>query len=212
MNKPKTQQSFNPFRVVKKFFLSAFVVLSFLAYALHKPANSQANTGLPVTSNPGGGQSSDQQNAPQANQAQPTQSQPTQPQIVQPTATAVPQQVFSPTDTPAVPTATAPAQQAASNGQYKDGTYNGPEVDAFYGLVQVQVVVQNGKISNVHFLEYPSDRRTSQRINSFAVPTLQQEAMQAQSANVDWISGATLTSQAFQMSLQSALNQAKGGA
>lgn len=204
MNKPNPQQSFNPFRVVKKLFLSAFVVLSFLAYALHKPA-SQANAGLPVTSNPGGTgtQSTDQQNAPQANQPQ------SQPQVVAPTATAVPQQVFSPTDTPAVPTATAPVQQV-SNGQYKDGTYNGPQVDAFYGLVQVQVVVKNGKIANVQFLQYPSDRRTSQRINSFAVPTLQQEAMQVQSANVDWISGATLTSQAFQMSLQSALNQAKG--
>jgi uncharacterized protein with FMN-binding domain len=211
MNKPNPQQSFNPFRAVKKLFLSIFVVLSFLAYALHKPASSQANAGLPVTSNPGGAQPSGQQNAPQANQAQPTQPQAIQQQAVQPTATAPAQQVFSPTDTAPAPTATAPAApQQASSGQYKDGTYNGPEVDAFYGLVQVQVVVKNGKIANVQFLEYPNDRRTSQRINSFAVPTLQQEAMQAQSASVDWISGATLTSQAFQMSLQSALNQAKG--
>jgi uncharacterized protein with FMN-binding domain len=48
------------------------------------------------------------------------------------------------------------------------------------------------------------------RSNSFAVPTLQQEAIQAQSANVDLITGATLTSEAFIMSLQSALANAKG--
>ncbi len=113
------------------------------------------------------------------------------------------------------PTATSPAATstpavAAKNGQYKDGTYTGPEVDATYGLVQVQAVVQNGKIANVQFLEYPNDRRTSVRINSYAVPYLQQEAVQVQSANVDWITGATLTSQAFQMSLQAALAKAKG--
>ena len=75
--------------------------------------------------------------------------------------------------------------------------------------MRVQTIIRNGKIANVQFLEYPSDRRTSVRINNFAVPLLQQEAIQAQTANVDFISGATLTSQAFEMSLQSALNQAK---
>jgi uncharacterized protein with FMN-binding domain len=61
-------------------------------------------------------------------------------------------------------------------------------------------------------LLYPNDRRTSIRINATAVPDLQQEAIQAQSANVDIISGATLTSQAFVQSLQVALNSAKAGA
>lgn len=92
---------------------------------------------------------------------------------------------------------------------YKDGTYKGPEIDAFYGLVQVQATVQNGKIADVRFLEYPNDRRTSVQINSIAMPYLQQEAVQAQSANVDIISGATLTSEGFIMSLQSALASAK---
>ena len=94
-------------------------------------------------------------------------------------------------------------------GTFKNGTFTGTEVDAYYGLVKVQATIQNGKLTDVTFLEFPQDRRTSQRINSYAVPTLQQEAMQVQSANVDLISGATLTSQAFVASLQSALAAAK---
>ena len=95
-------------------------------------------------------------------------------------------------------------------GAYKDGTYTGPVTDAYYGNVQVQAVIQNGKITNVQFLDYPHDRRTSQAINAQAMPWLQQEAIQAQSAKVDIISGATLTSEAFAKSLQAALQSAKG--
>lgn len=106
---------------------------------------------------------------------------------------------------PAVP---PPAPQATG---YKNGTYQGPAIDAYYGLVQVQVTIQNGAIQNVQFLQYPNDRRTSQMINDQVMPWLQQEAIQAQSANVDIISGATLTSEGFQMSLQSALQAAHNG-
>lgn len=101
---------------------------------------------------------------------------------------------------------------SASNGKppsYKDGTYTGSVVNAFYGNVQVQATIQNGKISSVQFLQHPSDALRSQAINTLAMPNLQQEAIQAQTANVDIVSGATDTSQAFTQSLQSALNQAK---
>ena len=94
-------------------------------------------------------------------------------------------------------------------GQYKDGVYTGTEVDAYYGLVQVQATIKQGKLADVQFLEYPNDRRTSIRINTIAMPDLQQEAIQAQSAQVDTISGATLTSEAFVQSLQVALSSAK---
>jgi uncharacterized protein with FMN-binding domain len=97
-----------------------------------------------------------------------------------------------------------------AQGQYKDGTFTGPTTNAYYGQVQVQVVINGGKISAVTFLNYPQDRRTSQRINAYAVPQLQTEAVQAQTAKVNVVSGATLTSQAFMASLQSALNSAKG--
>lgn len=95
------------------------------------------------------------------------------------------------------------------SGQYKDGTYKGDSVDAYYGLVQVQAVIQSGQIADVQFLSYPNDRQNSVRISAYATPILTQEAIQAQSANVDIVSGATLTSQAFQQSLASALAQAK---
>lgn len=102
-------------------------------------------------------------------------------------------------------TSSAPAPVATS---YKDGTYTGTSVNVFYGNVQVQVTVSGGKMTNVRFLDYPQDRGTSVMINSQAMPLLQSEAIQSQSANVDTISGASFTSQGFVQSLQSALSQA----
>ncbi len=109
----------------------------------------------------------------------------------------------------AFPSPTADRTNNSSNGNYKNGQYTGDSVDAFYGNVQVQTTVQNGKITDVQFLQYPSDRMTSRMINMQAIPMLKQEVIQAQNANVDIVSGATDTSQAFIQSLTSALNQAK---
>jgi len=92
---------------------------------------------------------------------------------------------------------------------YKDGTYTGSAADAFYGNIQVQATISGGKITNVTFLQYPNDRGQSVEINQQADPELAQEAIQGQSANVDIVSGATDTSDAFIQSLTSALNQAK---
>lgn len=114
-------------------------------------------------------------------------------------ATAQPTSVASTTPPPAV----------ASSGQYKDGTYTGPTENAYYGFVQVKATISGGKLSSVQFLQYPNDNPTSQSINSQAIPYLQQEAIQAQSANVDAISGATYTSEAFTQSLSQALSSAK---
>lgn len=94
-------------------------------------------------------------------------------------------------------------------GRYKNGTYVGSAADAYFGNVQVQVSISGGKISDVQFLQYPSDRSTSLRISNYAMPVLKQEAIQAQNYNVDIVSGATQTSMAFQQSLASALAQAK---
>ena len=209
MNRRQPQNTFNLKRAVKKFSLSVFVVGSFILYAAHKPLNG-SDAALNIASPTPGVQSQVQQlftptqpvTAGSLTSAQDQAPAPTQP-APQATPTSVPQQAFVAPTRP-LPTATS----APSNGQYKDGTYKGPEVDALYGLVQVQAVIQNGKIKSVQFLEYPSDRRTSQRINTVAVPYLQQEAVQAQSANVNIISGATLTSEGFIMSLQSALANA----
>jgi len=97
----------------------------------------------------------------------------------------------------------------ASAGLYKNGTFTGSVADAYYGNVQVRVVTQNGKITDVQFLDYPQGRGTSVRINSYATPILRSEAIQAQSAQVDIVSGASATSGAFKQSLASALSQAR---
>ncbi len=98
---------------------------------------------------------------------------------------------------------------APATTSYKDGTYTGDVTDAFYGNVQVQTTVSGGKIIDVAFLQYPNDRSTSVAINSQAMPYLKQEAIQAQSAQVDIVSGATQTSNAFIQSLGSALSKAQ---
>ncbi len=151
---------------IRKFFLSAFVVISFIAYALEKKIS------IPITGDD-------------------------EPPLSAPTA------VF---------TTVAPTSGVVTNpgSAYKDGTYTGQSVYVNWGYVQVQTTIQSGRISNVQVVQYPNERRTSVRINSSAVPELQQEAIQSQSANVNLITGATLTSEGFQQSLQSALDQAKG--
>lgn len=104
------------------------------------------------------------------------------------------------------PQVTTPPVQT---GKYKDGSYRGDSVDAYYGNVQVLAVISGGKIKDVQFLDYPKGRQTSVRINERAMPYLTSEAIVAQDSNVDTISGASFTSDAFRKSLASALVKAK---
>lgn len=101
---------------------------------------------------------------------------------------------------------TPPTQSNA--GTYKDGTYAGSTEDAYYGNVQIKATIQNGKIAAVTFVQYPHTHSTSVYINQQAMPYLEQETITAQSANVNIISGATYTSQAFIQSLSNALSRA----
>jgi len=95
------------------------------------------------------------------------------------------------------------------SGLYADGSYTGSPADAYYGMVQVKAIIRNGQIADVQFLQYPNDRDTSRAISAQAMPLLTQEAIQAQSAQVNGVSGATETSGAFVQSLASALALAK---
>lgn len=112
---------------------------------------------------------------------------------------------------PAYPDAPARVVQTgmklAAHG-YTDGVYTGPAADAYYGLIQLQALIKDGRLTALKVLKYPSDRRTSVSINRQALPMLRDEAIRAQSANVDIISGATLTSRAFIQSLGGALKKA----
>ncbi|HWZ66075.1 MAG TPA: FMN-binding protein [Patescibacteria group bacterium] len=115
-----------------------------------------------------------------------------------------------PTTLPAQNSSSSPTtvQPMMSSG-LKDGTFTGTPADAVYGNIQVQAVISSGKIVDVVFVSYPNDRNTSIQINQQAMPLLKQEAIQAQSASIDGVTGATDSSQAFIQSLSSALQQAK---
>jgi uncharacterized protein with FMN-binding domain len=117
---------------------------------------------------------------------------------------------------PATAATQSPTSSSGSTGtsttpaaSYKDGQYTGTAADAIYGFIQVEAVISGGKLTDVKFLQTPNDRDTSIMINSQATPYLKQEALQAQSANVSGVSGATDSSQAFIQSLSSALKQAQ---
>ena len=109
--------------------------------------------------------------------------------------------------------APAPANGAGSTSATR-GTYSGQltgsTVQTPFGNVQVQVSLQNGQITDVQTLQLPSGGHSSQ-VSNYAAPQLRSEVLQAQSAQVDSVSGATYTSQAYQQSLQSALDQAGSG-
>ena len=109
---------------------------------------------------------------------------------------------------PARSLVTPASMQVAASGRYADGQYTGPVVNAYYGYIQIQAVVQGGRLVGIKVLRYPNDRRTSIFINHQALPMLRDEVVSAQSANVDIVSGATLTSEAFIRSIGGALRQA----
>jgi uncharacterized protein with FMN-binding domain len=103
--------------------------------------------------------------------------------------------------------ATPAPTKASGNGSGSATTVDGQVVSTRYGDVQVEVVVAGGKIQDVVALQLPTGRRSGQ-ISSYVAPILHEEVLQAQSAKIDLVSGATYTSDAYAQSLQSALDQA----
>lgn len=87
-------------------------------------------------------------------------------------------------------------------------TFTGSAADTPYGPVQVQITVSGGKITDAQVTQVPQESSRDVRINSAAVPVLNQETLQAQSAQIDTVSGATYTSEGYTQSLQSALDAA----
>jgi uncharacterized protein with FMN-binding domain len=90
-------------------------------------------------------------------------------------------------------------------------TVTGPVASTQYGPVQVRVTLQGDRIVDVAALQLPNDRSRSVEISNYAAPRLRDEALQAQSANIDVVSGATYTSQGYIKSLQAALDSANAG-
>ncbi len=104
---------------------------------------------------------------------------------------------------------TMPATAQSTSAPYKDGSYIGSAARSYYGNVQVSATIGGGKLTDIEFLQYPRDHRESMQINEQAMPLLKQEAIKAQTAQIDGVSGATDTSEAFIESLKSALDQAR---
>ena len=104
---------------------------------------------------------------------------------------------------------TVPMSEVKSESRYRDGQYTGVISDAYYGNLQLGVTILNGHISNILFLESPRERQNSVRLNQDALPKLRTETVVAQNANVDAVTGASLTSAAYIESLSSALMKAK---
>jgi uncharacterized protein with FMN-binding domain len=110
------------------------------------------------------------------------------------------------------PTATASgsAGSATSNGATSNSakTYNGSVAQTRWGPVQVTITVSGGKITDVAVPVYPSENGRDQEINARALPTLREETLTAQSAGINAVSGATVTSDGYIESLQAALDAA----
>lgn len=89
-----------------------------------------------------------------------------------------------------------------------DGTYTGDDVNTRFGSVQVEITVSSGQITDVTALQLTDADGRSRQISNRAAPILQSEVIAAQSSNVNNVSGATYTSDAYLQSLQSAIDKA----
>ncbi len=97
---------------------------------------------------------------------------------------------------------------ASNPATRKDGTYTGQAAQTQYGPVQVRITVSGGRLTDVEAVQLTDRDGRSVAISQQAAPILRQEALQAQSASVRAVSGATYTSEGYVTSLQSALDQA----
>jgi uncharacterized protein with FMN-binding domain len=102
--------------------------------------------------------------------------------------------------------AAAPSSAGGASGS--SGTYTGTTAQTRWGPVQVAITVAGGKITKVSVPVYPDNNGRDQAINAQALPILIQETIQAQNAQIDMVSGATVTSDGYLQSLQSALDKA----
>ena len=88
----------------------------------------------------------------------------------------------------------------------KDGTFTGDAVTMRYGIVQVKITVQNGKITDAQAVKAPTG--SNDRYTQMAVPRLREQTITAQSANIQGVSGASFTSYGWYTSLVSAIAKA----
>jgi len=120
------------------------------------------------------------------------------------TASTTPPPVVSGTGS----TSGASGGSSGSTGPTGSQTVTGSVASTQWGPVQLQLRIGGGKVTGVSVLQQPSGNPKDDEINSYALPILNQETIKDQSANIDMVSGATVTSTGYVQSLQSALDQA----
>jgi uncharacterized protein with FMN-binding domain len=108
-----------------------------------------------------------------------------------------------PTTITALPDTSAPAAASGSGGSGGTGSQSvdGSAVSTPWGTLQVRAVWSNGTLTDIEMVQTPNDRHTTR-----ALPTLRSEALAAQSAKIDTVSGATITTEAYAQSLQAAID------
>ena len=126
------------------------------------------------------------------------------------TPVATPRPTAPPTPRPTPPPTARPTPTPVAASGLHDGSWTGSDALAGqYGDVQVRLMISGGRITDVQALRMPSDRARSAPISQYAGPQLRSEVLQAQSAQIDTVSGATYTSDAYAQSVQAALDQAR---
>jgi uncharacterized protein with FMN-binding domain len=126
----------------------------------------------------------------------------THPQRLTPVASSLPA-----TGKTAAASAAGSGSKAKTKSSGKSATATGAVAQNRYGSVQVRVTVAGGKITQVTAVQLPQSDPKSAEISQFAAPQLQSEVLAAQSAKIDGVSGASYTSQSYDTSVQSALDQ-----
>jgi uncharacterized protein with FMN-binding domain len=120
----------------------------------------------------------------------------------------------SPRSTTAAPRPTPTASSTPSKRRHRAAAARAAAGDAIeyqYGVLQLKATLAAGRLTDVTVVRLEPEPGRSQSIDAQAIPLLHAEALKAGSANVDVISGATYTSEAYAQSLQSAIDRAKLG-
>lgn len=125
-----------------------------------------------------------------------------------PSTTTTPQASDPPTPSSSSSSSSAPSSSSPSSSSSGTKSYTGDVTQTRWGPVQVKITVTDGTITKVTVVQSPSGNGRDLEINSRALPVLTQETIDAQSAKIDMVSGATVTSDGYVGSLQSALDQA----
>jgi uncharacterized protein with FMN-binding domain len=138
-----------------------------------------------------------------SNSSTPTPSSTTEPGS-SPSSSSTPSATTNPSSSSPSPTASSTPTTSSTKAK----TYTGSVAQTRWGPVQAQITVAGDKITAVDVLQYPYENRRDQELNDYALPILVQETLDAQSANIDMVSGATVTSDGYLESLQAALDGA----